>query len=214
MDQNYVNAHINSKKLNYIFTKRIIDIVGSLILILILTPMYIWVVTTIYIRSGLPILYKWNIVGFKGKHITSWKFRTMIIDADNYKEDLLSNNEMKGPLFKIKNDPRITVEGKLFRKYSIDESIQLFSILKGNLSLVGPRPPLQSEWKNYNHKQRKKLSMKPGLTGLWQVSGRNRIDSFDAMLSLDMDYIENWNLLLDIKILFLTIPAIIKGTGY
>jgi len=210
----YIPQHIKTKHFSYYFIKRFIDIVGSLLLVIILSPMFIIIVLLIYFSSGMPILYSWKIVGFKGIHVNSWKFRTMVVEAENIKKNILTKNEMVGPIFKMKNDPRITWIGKYLRKYSMDESIQLFSILKGDMSLVGPRPPLVSEWNEYNDEYKKKVSMKPGLTGLWQVSGRNRISNFNNILSIDLEYIEKWTIWLDIKILFLTIPAVFKGTGY
>ena len=209
-----IQPHFNTTRFSYYFIKRFLDIIVSILLIIILSPMFLMMISVIFLSSGRPIIYKWLIVGFKGKLIKSYKFRTMIINADNIVDSLQKKNEMRGPIFKIKDDQRVTREGKIFRKFSMDESIQLFSILKGDMSLVGPRPPLQSEWARYNSNYKQKLTVKPGLTGLWQVSGRNRISDFDDVFSLDMEYIENWSLWLDIKILLLTIPAIIKGTGY
>jgi len=211
---NVVTPHKNTRRISYFLVKRIIDIIGSIFILILLSPMYLLIVLIIYFHSGRPILYPWKIIGFKGKPLTSWKFRTMVLDADTHKQGLINKNEMRGPVFKIKNDPRITQEGKLFRKYSMDESIQLISILKGDMSLVGPRPPLQTEWKNFNDEYKQKVSVKPGLTGLWQVSGRNRINDFDDIIAVDKNYIENWTLWLDIKILFKTIPAVFRGTGY
>jgi len=209
-----IQPHINTNRFSYYFIKRSIDIIGSLLLLIILFPMYLFIVLLIYFSSGLPIIYSWRVIGFKGEPINSWKFRTMTHDAEKRKQKLLDKNEMNGPVFKIKNDPRVTREGVFLRKYSIDESIQLISILKGDMSLVGPRPPLESEWNVFTDDYRKKVSVKPGLTGAWQVSGRNRINDFDDIILIDMDYIENWNLWLDIKILLKTIPAVFKGTGY
>jgi len=212
--EEFIQPHIITTRFDYYFIKRSIDIVGSLLLIIILSPMYLFIALLIFFRSGLPILYSWPIIGFKGKPITSWKFRSMVFDAEKMKSELLAKNEMNGPVFKIKNDPRITPEGKFIRKYSMDESIQLISILKGDMSLVGPRPPLQTEWTLFSENYKKKVSVTPGLTGLWQVKGRNRITAFENIFSADMYYIENWSIWLDFKILLLTIPAIFKGTGY
>lgn len=159
------------------------------------------------------VLYKWDVVGKNGVPFRSWKFRTMIINADIIKNQLADENEMVGPVFKIKNDPRITKVGKFLRKYSLDESIQFISVLKGDMSLVGPRPAGRIELENYKEWQKRRLSVLPGLTGPWQVSGRNKINHFDDWVKLDLDYIDNWSLWLDIKILFKTIPAAFKGTG-
>lgn len=193
--------------------KRIIDIVGSSLLIIILSPLFLAISIAIYLSDGFPIFYEWKIVGYKGKPIKSWKFRTMVKNADELKINLLSKNEMSGPVFKVSNDPRIIKIGHFLRKYSLDELPQLFSVLKGDLSLVGPRPPLQSEFKKFDLRSRKKLSVKPGLTCLWQISGRNNISDFDEWIRLDLEYIDNWSVLLDIKILLKTIPAVITGRG-
>ena len=199
---------------SYSVVKRIFDFIFSLIFIIILIPFFILISLAILISSGFPILYSWKIVGINGRQISSWKFRTMVKSADLQKEKLLNKNEMDGPLFKIKKDPRITKFGKILRKFSIDELPQLFSVFKGDMSLVGPRPPLQAEWKSFNEKQKLKMSVKPGMTGLWQVSGRNKINTFEDIINYDLKYINSWSLTLDLKILFKTIPAIIKGTGY
>ena len=137
----------------------------------------------------------------------------MLMNADEIKEVLYDSNEMKGPVFKIKNDPRITKVGKYLRKYSLDELPQLWSVLKGDMSLVGPRPAGPHEWIYYEEWQKRKLSVTPGMTCLWQVSGRNKISNFNEWVKLDLEYIDNWTLWLDIKILFKTIPIVFKGTG-
>jgi len=193
--------------------KRIIDIGVSLALIIILLPVFIIIMLIIYFQDGFPVLYKWEIVGYKRKPIVSWKFRTMVKNADELKKDLLQNNEMTGPMFKLTNDPRILPVGHFLRKYSLDELPQLLSVLKGDLSLVGPRPPLQYEFKEFDLWHRRKLSVKPGLTCLWQISGRNRINNFDDWAKLDLEYIDNWSIWLDIKILLKTLPVVLSGKG-
>lgn len=160
-----------------------------------------------------PIFYKWHVLGMNGNPFTGYKFRTMMHDADAFKEELLSNNEMNGPVFKMREDPRITTFGKFLRKYSIDELPQLWSVLKGDMSLVGPRPAGPQEWEQYEEWQKRKLSVVPGITCLWQVSGRNKINDFDEWVKLDLEYIDNCSLWLDFKILIKTIPAVLKGTG-
>ena len=193
--------------------KRIIDIIGSSIAIILFSPFMLIAAIGILFSDGKPILYNWNVIGINKKPFSSWKFRTMIKDADKYKGDLMDKNEMDGPVFKIKDDPRILKFGKWLRKWSIDETPQLFSVLKGNMSLVGPRPAGPLELDRYESWQRRKLSIKPGITCLWQVNGRNKINKFDDWVKLDLEYIDNWSLLLDIKILLKTIPSVILGKG-
>jgi lipopolysaccharide/colanic/teichoic acid biosynthesis glycosyltransferase len=151
-------------------------------------------------------------VGLNGKKFILYKFRTMLENAEELKQGLLNKNEMDGPVFKIKEDPRVTKLGGFLRKTSLDELPQLFNVLKGDMSLVGPRPPLPSEVSNYDLWHRRKLCMKPGLTCLWQVNGRNKIN-FEKWMKLDLEYIDNWSLLLDFKILLKTIPAVLSGSG-
>lgn len=193
--------------------KRLMDIIISLAGIVALLPVMAIISMIILIQDGQPVLYQWKVVGFKRKPIKSWKFRTMVRNADELKKQLMGQNEMSGPVFKITNDPRIIPIGRFLRKYSLDELPQLFSVLKGDLSLVGPRPPLQYEFKEFDIWHRRKLSVKPGLTCLWQVSGRNEIVDFDEWAKLDLEYIDNWSLWLDIKILLMTIPAVLMSRG-
>jgi len=193
--------------------KRILDIIFSTVLLIILLPIFIFVVFLVKVTSKGPIFFKWHVIGKNGKPFTGYKFRTMIDNSDSYKKNLLNSNEMTGPVFKMSEDPRITNVGKILRKYSLDELPQLWSVLIGKMSLVGPRPPLQTEYGGFSDWQKKKLAVKPGLTCLWQVNGRNDIHSFDDWVKLDLEYIENQSLWLDLKILLQTIPAVLKGTG-
>ena len=193
--------------------KRLMDIVVSFIALLLLSPLMLMVVLGILITDGRPVLYQWNVMGLDRRSIRSWKFRTMIRNADELKESLTGKNEMSGPVFKIKDDPRILPLGRLLRKWSIDELPQLFSVLKGDLSLVGPRPAGPHELERYESWQRRKLCIKSGLTCLWQVNGRNKIDNFDEWVKLDLEYIDNWSIWLDLKILLKTIPAVFSGKG-
>lgn len=193
--------------------KRIFDFLCSFFLLFLLSPLLIIIAVIILIQDGSPIFYEWDVVGLNRKPIKSWKFRTMVRNADEIKKELMKDNEMSGPVFKITNDPRILPIGHFLRKYSLDELPQLFSVLKGDLSLVGPRPPLQYEFKEFDIWHRRKLSVKPGLTCLWQVSGRSAITDFNDWAKLDLEYIDNWSLALDFKILLKTIPVVLFGRG-
>lgn len=193
--------------------KRGIDILGSLIGLVLLAPVYLITAVAIKLTSPGPIFYQWNVMGFNKASFTSYKFRTMVVGADAMKKDFQCRNEMTGPVFKIKNDPRITPIGRILRKFSLDELPQLWSVLKGDMSLVGPRPAGPHELKRYESWQRRKLSIKPGLTCLWQVAGRNDISDFNEWVRLDLEYIDNWSLWLDCKVLLKTIPAVILGRG-
>ena len=193
--------------------KRLIDLFVSSALIIVLSPVFVLISLIIKFTSKGPILYNWNVVGLNGIYFKSYKFRTMVVNADQIKGKLGENNEMTGPVFKMTKDPRITKFGRILRKYSLDEIPQLWSVFSGKMSLVGPRPPLQTEYSDFNDWQKKKLAVKPGITCLWQVNGRNDISSFDDWVKLDLEYIENQSFLLDMKILLKTIPAVLKGTG-
>jgi exopolysaccharide biosynthesis polyprenyl glycosylphosphotransferase len=194
--------------------KRFFDIVVAGILLTLLCPLFAFIALIIKLTSPEgPIFYRWKVVGLGERPFTGYKFRTMVPDADKLKDQLLNRNEMQGPVFKMKDDPRITPVGRFLRKYSLDELPQLWSVFKGDMSLVGPRPPLQSEWVQFESWQRRKLSVKPGITCLWQIAGRSEIHNFDEWVRLDLEYIDNWSLWLDFKILLLTIPAVLGGTG-
>ena len=195
------------------YIKRLMDIVVSSVMLIVLTPLLLIIAVLIKATSKGPLFYQWNVVGLNKKPFKSGKFRTMVQKADQMKADLLDRNEMDGPVFKIKNDPRVTKIGKVLRKFSLDELPQLWSVFKGDMSLVGPRPAGPHELERYDSWHRRKLSVKPGLTCLWQVKGRNRVSSFDEWVRLDLEYIENWSLGLDLKILLKTIPVVIRGTG-
>jgi len=210
---NLISFGFNEQSEFELFLKRIFDIIFSLLFIFLLSPILLTIALVIYFQDGRPVLYRWQVMGRNRKPVTSWKFRTMVRNADEVKEKLLTNNEMTGPMFKMTDDPRILPFGRFLRKFSLDELPQFFSVLKGDLSLVGPRPPLQTEFREFDLWHRRKLSVKPGMTCLWQVSGRNGINNFDDWARLDLEYIDNWSLWLDFKILFKTIPAVIRGTG-
>jgi len=193
--------------------KRLLDIVIAGLALLLLSPLLILIALAIWITSGLPILYRWQVVGLGGRPFTGYKFRTMVPDADRLKASLLAHNEMSGPVFKMKADPRITSIGRVLRKLSLDEMPQLWSVLKGDMSLVGPRPPLQSEWVQFMDWQRRKLSVKPGMTSLWLIRGRSDVTDFDDWARLDLEYIDRWSLWLDFEILLKTVPALLLGRG-
>ncbi len=193
--------------------KRAMDVCVSLAALILLSPLLLLIAIAIKLFSPGPVLYPWRVVGQGGRPFTGYKFRTMVTDADRRKAELLAQNEMQGPVFKIKYDPRITPVGRVLRKFSLDELPQLWSVLKGDMSLVGPRPPLQSEYAQFTEYQKQKLAVKPGITCLWQIHGRNEIRDFDEWVRLDLEYIREWSLWLDLKILVLTVPAIVRGTG-
>jgi lipopolysaccharide/colanic/teichoic acid biosynthesis glycosyltransferase len=170
-------------------------------------------IIVIFIIDGLPLFYTYPVVGHNQKIIKVQKIRSMVKNADKIKEELASHNEMEGPVFKMNDDPRILPFGKLLRKFSIDETPQLFSVLKGDLSLVGPRAPGPHEYEKFEDWQKRKVTVKPGLTCLWQINGRHKITNFDEWIKLDLKYIDNWSIYLDLKILVKTIPVIIFGRG-
>lgn len=192
--------------------KRVIDIAGALFGILLLSPLMIGAAILIKMSSKGPIFFKQKRMTKGGETFDMWKFRTMIVDADKLKDQLASQNEMSGPVFKIKNDPRITPVGRFLRKYSIDELPQLFNVLFGDMSLVGPRPPVYREVVKYRRWQARRLTVKTGLTCIWQISGRNQID-FENWMRMDLQYIDQWSLWMDIKILFKTVAVVVKGDG-
>lgn len=193
--------------------KRLLDIVASGIIILLLSPLFLTIAALIYIESPGPVLFKQTRVGRWGTLFTMWKFRSMYMDAEERKKQLMKDNEMSGGvLFKMKRDPRITKIGRFIRKASIDELPQLWNVFKGDMSLVGPRPPVPAEVDQYSLADRRRLEVIPGITCVWQVSGRSDIP-FPEQVELDVKYIESQSLWTDIKILFQTIPAVLMGKG-
>jgi exopolysaccharide biosynthesis polyprenyl glycosylphosphotransferase len=195
------------------FIKRLIDIFVSLIGLFITGILYIILGPIIKLQSPGPVLYSQPRVGRNGRIFKCYKFRSMYADADERKKELEHLNKMKGAIFKIENDPRITPIGKIIRKYSLDEFPQFWNVLKGEMSLVGTRPPTVDEVKQYENRHWRRLSIKPGITGLWQVSGRNNIEDFDEIVALDVKYIDNWSIWLDLKIIAKTVVAVFKKTG-
>lgn len=193
--------------------KRIMDIIGGLVgcaLTILVTP---FVALAIRLDSPGPVFFAQTRIGKNGRRFKIFKFRSMYLDAEERKKELEAQNEMQGLMFKMENDPRITRVGRFIRKTSIDELPQFFNIVRGDMSLVGTRPPTESEFEQYNSHYRRRISMTPGLTGLWQISGRSDIVDFDEVVRLDLEYIDNWTIGLDIKILFQTVWVVIAGRG-
>lgn len=192
--------------------KRLFDVVLSATMIIATLPIMALVALLVKLDGSGPVFFKQDRVGLAGTHFAMLKFRSMVVDAERQLDDLSQHNEASGALFKIKNDPRVTRVGAVLRKFSLDELPQLLNILAGSMSLVGPRPPLQTEVEAYEHDVRRRLLVKPGLTGLWQVSGRSNL-SWQDSVRLDLYYVENWSLAGDLIILLRTVRAVFRGTG-
>jgi exopolysaccharide biosynthesis polyprenyl glycosylphosphotransferase len=193
--------------------KRLIDIVGATVGLLVLGPLVMLpVAIAIKLTSPGPVLFRQKRSGLHGRLFTMYKFRSMVSNAEMLRAELEAFNEVPGPVFKMQNDPRVTPLGRFLRRTSIDELPQLWNVLKGEMSLVGPRPPIPSEVQQYDPWHRRRLSMKPGLTCLWQISGRSKI-GFEQWMKLDLQYIDNWSLWLDLKILARTVPVVLSGLG-
>ncbi len=194
--------------------KQMMDFTGTVVGLILVSPVMIGVAIIIKLTSRGPVLFKQMRSGLNGAPFTIYKFRTMVTNAEQLKHELAAMNEMTGPVFKITVDPRVTPIGKWLRKFSLDELPQLFNILRGEMSIVGPRPLPVDETKRINDAaHRRRLSVKPGLTCLWQVSGRSEISNFSEWVRLDLEYIDNWSLWLDIKIILRTFPAVFRGSG-
>lgn len=195
------------------FLKRAFDLVIAFILLLLLSPLFVITALAIYLEDPGPIFYSQTRVGRNGRYFRFFKFRSMVVNADRIKEELMEQNQSEdGVLFKMKDDPRITRTGKFIRKFSIDELPQLINVLTGDMSLVGPRPALPSEVEQYSLEERKRLHVIPGITCIWQVSGRSDIP-FSGQVRLDLEYISSTSIWKDIKILLKTIPAVLTGKG-
>jgi exopolysaccharide biosynthesis polyprenyl glycosylphosphotransferase len=192
--------------------KRTLDVVGALIGLIVLSPLLLLLALIIKLTSNGSVFFSQTRVGEKGKVFKMYKFRSMVTNAEILKISLVGKNEQEGPVFKIKNDPRITPIGKIIRKYSLDELPQLLNVLVGDMSLVGPRPALPKEVEKYNDFHKLRLAMRPGLTCIWQVSGRNKI-GFEDWMKMDVKYIKSWSLWLDIKLLLKTVRVVITGDG-
>ena len=196
----------------HLMGKRALDVMVSAALLLLCAPLMAAVALVIRLTSRGDVVFQQTRCGLNGRLFRLYKFRTMVADAEERRRDLLHLNEMDGPVFKLKSDPRVTGFGRLLRRFSLDELPQLWNVLKGDMSLVGPRPPIPEEVAQYQRWQRRRLSMKPGLTCLWQISGRNQVD-FDRWMELDLEYIDTWSPSLDFKILLKTIPVVLSGKG-
>ena len=210
-----VTSYLSAVSNRQIFIKRMMDVCGAIVGCLITMILFIFVAPVIFISSPGPIFFSQTRVGRNGKLFKIYKFRSMYMDAEERKKELMEKNKIKsGMMFKMDNDPRIIKGiGHFIRKTSIDEFPQFFNVLKGDMSLVGTRPPTIDEWEKYNKYHRRRMAIKPGLTGMWQVSGRSDITDFDEVVALDTKYIAEWNIGLDIKILFKTIAVLITGKG-
>ncbi|MCC7374615.1 MAG: sugar transferase [Verrucomicrobiales bacterium] len=194
--------------------KQVIDFIGALLLVIAVSPVMLLAALAVRVTSPGPVVFKQMRSGLNGRPFTMYKFRTMVTDAEQRKQELAAFNEMSGPVFKVTNDPRITRVGSWLRKFSIDEFPQLLNVLRGEMSLVGPRPLPVDETRRFDDlAHRRRLSVKPGLTCLWQISGRNNVTDFREWVRLDLEYIDNWSLWLDLKILFRTIPIVLMGSG-
>ena len=193
--------------------KRLMDIVGGIVGLLITAVFTPFIAAAIKLDSKGPVFFSQIRIGKNGRRFKIYKFRSMYVDAEKRKQELMDKNEMRGLMFKMEDDPRITKVGRFIRKTSMDELPQFYNVLKGDMSLVGTRPPTEDEFKQYSLYYRRRLCMTPGLTGMWQVSGRSDIEEFEEVVKLDLEYIDNWSLGLDIKILFKTIWVIFTGRG-
>lgn len=207
------NFNLKSRRPMQWLIKRTIDYVGTLSGLLLISPILLSIALLIKLDSAGPVFFKQKRVGLYGKEFDMYKFRSMNQDAETKLKDLKKHNETNKLMFKIKDDPRVTRLGKLLRRHSLDELPQLFNVLKGEMSLVGPRPPLPSEVALYDKWSFLRFATVPGLTGLWQVSGRSEIKNFNKVVELDYKYVEEWNILLDIYLLLKTIPVVFLGKG-
>lgn len=196
-----------------LFLKRGMDIIGSLAGLLFTVILTALVGPLIFLESPGPVFFSQVRIGKNGRRFKIYKFRSMYMDAEERKKELMEQNEMNGQMFKMANDPRVTKVGAFIRRTSIDEFPQFYNVLKGDMSLVGTRPPTEDEFLHYTNEQKRRLSLKPGITGLWQVSGRSDITDFDEVVKLDLQYIDNWSVWQDIKIIGKTVWTVIRASG-
>jgi lipopolysaccharide/colanic/teichoic acid biosynthesis glycosyltransferase len=193
--------------------KRLFDVTAAGTGLILVSPLFLFLAVAIIVDSGWPVLYAWRVVGYRGRRFTGFKLRTMVHEADQLKVQFAHLNEMNGPVFKIRNDPRVTRLGRFLRRYSLDELPQLWSVFVGHMSLVGPRPMFPEEFIEATPSQRRKLAVMPGLTCLWQVLGRADIHDFEQWVRLDRQYIESWSLSVDLRILLKTVQVVLRGNG-
>jgi exopolysaccharide biosynthesis polyprenyl glycosylphosphotransferase len=208
-----ISFSASSISVSGLFYKRILDMVGGLVGFLFFLLLYPIIGLAIKIDSKGPVLFKQKRVGQHGRLFWLYKFRSMYVDAEEHKKELINFNEMEGLMFKMENDPRTTRIGRILRKTSLDEFPQFINVMKGEMSLVGTRPPTSDEVAQYEKWQRRRISMKPGITGLWQILGRNKIIDFNEVVRLDLEYIDKWRFLLDINILWKTILVVLARKG-
>ncbi len=214
LEQYHVVA-FSSRLFDYrmVIVKRLIDIVGALVGLAITLVIGLVLAPFLLLESKGPLIFCQNRVGVNGRIFKFYKFRSMYADAEERKKELMAQNEVKGLMFKMEHDPRITKVGAFIRKTSIDELPQFWNVLKGDMSLVGTRPPTVDEYEQYNSQQKRRISFRPGITGLWQISGRSDIKDFDEVVRMDLEYIDNWSLRLDLKIILKTIVLVFRGNG-
>ena len=209
---NVVSFSTKFYKPSHVVAKRIIDICGSIVGLIICGLVSIVLVPMIR-KDGGPAIFSQTRIGKNGRHFTFYKFRSMCVNAEKRKQELLAQNTMQGGMFKVDDDPRITPIGRFIRKTSIDELPQFWNVLIGDMSLVGTRPPTVDEYEKYTPEQKRRLSFKPGITGLWQVSGRSEIKDFDEVVKLDVAYIDDWTIWKDIEILLKTVKVVFMRDG-
>ena len=205
-----------AQRREYRYVKRLLDFCLSLVALFLLSPFMAVIAVLVKLTSSGPVFYRWRVIGQGEKPFVGFKFRTMVENAESMEKELRASgrNEMRGVYFKLKDDPRLTPLGVYLRKYSLDELPTLLSVLVGKMSLVGPRPVRVHEYEELNDWHKMRLLVKPGVTGSWQISGKNKVDDFEEIVRIDLLYIKNWSLLNDLKIIIMTLPHVIMGFNY
>jgi lipopolysaccharide/colanic/teichoic acid biosynthesis glycosyltransferase len=211
-DRPFLWYELAPKRPDLLALKHALDFSIAFVTLVLLAPLMLVIAAAILVTSGRPILFSQERAGLYGRRFRMLKFRTMIVGAEERRDELVDRNEMGGPVFKVANDPRVTGLGRILRRTSLDELPQLLNVLTGSMSMVGPRPLPLIEQQQIHGWQRRRLSMKPGITGLWQVSGRNSVD-FEEWMKLDLRYVDHWSLGRDLMLLAKTLPAVLRGTG-